>query len=100
MMTNLNETLNTLFRSEAFVAEAKRVTTIEEMQKLAAKYGVCLTEEEVVEMCRTIAEQLQADGELSEEALENVAGGVWGWVVVGVVSVGAFALGVYNGYKG
>ena len=98
-MTNLNETLNTLFRNEAFAEEAKHVTTVEEMQKLAAKYDVRLTEEEIVEMCRVIAEQLQADGELSETALENVAGGVWGWVVVGVVSVGAFALGVYNGYK-
>lgn len=95
----MNEKMNTLFRNEAFVAEVKNVTTVEEMQKLMAKHGAAVSEDEIMEMCRIIAEQMQNDGELSEEALENVAGGVWGWVVVGVVSAGAFALGLYNGYK-
>jgi len=42
--------------------------------------------------------------ELTEETLDNVDGGVAGWlivggVVIGCACVGAFAVGVYNGYQ-
>ncbi len=39
--------------------------------------------------------------ELNEETLDNVDGGVAGWVIAGgvVIVVGVFAAGVYSGYQ-
>lgn len=99
-MTNLNDKLNVLFMNESFTVEAKTVTTVEEMQKLMKKYDVEMSSDEIVEMCRVIAEQMNSEEELSENTLDNVSGGFPGWwIAVGVVCVGAFALGIYNGLK-
>lgn len=99
-MNTLNEKMNMLFKNEGFTAEAKGITTVEEMQKLMAKYEVEMSEEEIHEMCRIIANQIEGEEELSENALDSVAGGFPGWwIAVGVVCVGAFAVGVYNGLK-
>lgn len=99
-MTNLNDKLNVLFMNESFTVEAKTVTTVEEMQKLMKKFDVEMSSDEIVEMCRVIAEQMNSEEELSENVLDNVSGGFPGWwIAVGVVCVGAFALGIYNGLK-
>lgn len=99
-MTNLNEKLNILFQNEGFTAEAKNVTTVEEMQKLMQKYDVEMSAEEIVEMCKIVVSHLNSGEELTEDVLDDVAGGFPGWwVAVGIVCIGAFALGVYNGLK-
>lgn len=93
-----NEKLQSLLKDEAFVERILRMTP-EEVQKVLEEEGVHFTVEEIIqagEMIKAIAEN---DGELSEEALENVAGGgklgkkigsfVVGIVVGGIIVTGA-----------
>lgn len=97
-----NEKLKALFESESFKQEAQGVATAEELKELFQKNGVEMTVEEVVELCGQIAKQMDVgdDGEISEEALENVTGGIAPWLIgLGVLCIGAVALGIYNGYQ-
>lgn len=93
------EELSAIFQNEKFKLEAEKLITVEDMQSLFAKYNVQLTLEEVKELCRQIGRYMQnaKDGELEEDTLELVSGGIaWGMIALGAVCVGAFALGVYN----
>lgn len=97
-----NEKLVMIFQNEEFKHESQGMKTAEDLQKLLAKYGLELTMDEVYGLCAQIACS-QKDGELDEEDLETVSGGA-AWVAVaaiglGVVCIGSFAIGVYNGYK-
>lgn len=97
-----NEKLKELFLSESFKKEAESLKTAEELQELFHKNGLEMTIEEVVDLCGKIAHQMEAgnDGEISEEALDDVTGGVaWALVGLGVLCIGAVALGIYNGYQ-
>lgn len=97
-----NEKLKELFLSESFKKEAENLKTAEELQELFCKHGLEMTVEEVVDLCGKIARQMEAgeNGEISEDALEDVTGGIaWALVGLGVLCVGAVALGIYNGYQ-
>ena len=97
-----NTKLEQAMMTESFKKEVKTVTTAAELKELFHKYDVELTEEEVVDFCGNIAKQMEAgeNGELSEDALENIAGGFWGAVIgVGVLVIGCVGLGIYNGYQ-
>ena len=94
-----NQKLEALFKSAEFKAAAENVTTAEELQALFAKNGVEMSLDDVYELCGQIATQVQAgDGELSEDALESVSGGIITMVACGVVCIGALAVGIWNGY--
>ncbi len=89
-----------LFQSESFKAEVANITTAEELQKAFERHGVDMTLDEVIGLCGQIAHQMQSDDELDEDALENVSGGIaWALVGLGVVCLGAVALGIWNGYN-
>lgn len=94
--------LNALFTNEAFKAEADKISTAEELQELFAKYGVEMTLDEVIDLCGVIARYMQSEDseELSEDDLDNVAGGI-AWLAIGVavLCIGALAIGIYNGYQ-
>lgn len=98
ILVNKSDVLSAVFSNEAFKAEAQTLKSLEDLQNLLAKYDVQLSIEEVKELCAQIAEAAKVgdNDELTEDALENVAGGVWGYVVLGVVCLGAFCLGIYN----
>lgn len=96
-MTNTNEKLLQLFSSEEFKAEAANIQTAEELRTLFETHGVNLSIEEVLELCEAIAKQMESnelssEGEISEDGLENVAGG---FVVSALaITTGAVCIGV------
>ena len=98
-----NTKLTQLFQDPSFKKEAEGIKTAEEMQALFAKHGVDYSLDEVYALCEAIAKRMEAsneEGELTEDALEDVAGGIAiGLIIFGVGCVGAAALGIYNGYK-
>lgn len=97
-----NQKLAELFESEQFKEEASKIQTAEELQALFAEHGVDLTMDEVINLCAAIAAQM-GEAELSEEDLENVAGGFGivtvGLICLGVACIGGLAVGIYNGYR-
>ena len=101
-LTEKNEKLVEILQNEQFKLEAQSLQTAEDFQALLAKNGLELSLDEVYGFCAQVANSMNQE-ELSEDALDDVAGGV-AWVVVGAVAlgvacVGSFAVGVYNGYK-
>ena len=105
-MKDFDQQLFTLFQNPDFQERANNIQSVEELQRLFANYGVDMTFEQVNELCLAIGKRAaqEADGELTEDALDDVAGGI-GIVTltcigVGVLCIGAFCLGVYNSYKG
>ena len=64
-----------LMDSEEFVQKLNLTNGVEEMQKLFEQYGVEVPLEELNQMVSVA--HVGVDGELNEEALENVAGGGW-----------------------
>ena len=68
--------LQELLNDEAFEAEIRDVHTPEELQALFASKGLEMSLEEVEALCSQAAAAVGgAEGELDEQALENVAGG-------------------------
>ena len=97
------EQLSKLFQDEAFKAEVSELKTAEELQAAFARHGVNITKDEVIDLCGAIAQQMDKgdEEELNEEALENVSGGIaFSLIALGVVCIGAVALGIWNGYNG
>ena len=98
-----NAKLMEIFENEQFKEEAANLTTAEELQTLFARYGLEMSTDEVMNLCGAIVRQMESGDELSESDLEDVAGGIAGFVVgvvfLGIGCLGATALGIYNGYK-
>lgn len=105
-MENLDQQLTALFQDASFAEKAKNFKTVEDMKIALEAHGIEMSIDEVTELCLAIGKRAaQENGEeLSEEALDDVAGGfgivTWVCIGVGVLCIGAFAVGVYNGYKG
>ena len=95
---NKNEKLNELFQNPDFLKEAAVFKTVDDFQKGFAKYGLEMSEDEVIEFCGMVAEHTK-QGEVGEAELENVAGGIGVAFWIGVGCVAAAAIGIYNGYK-
>lgn len=94
--------LTELFKSDTFKAEVANVKTAAELQEAFARNGVEMTQNEVLDLCGKIAQQVESNegGELTEENLENVSGGIaWALIGLGVVCLGGTALGIWNGYQ-
>lgn len=102
------ENISNLFQNEAFQAEAKECKTMDDFHALFNRHGAEISEEETIELISQIAEKRQQmdNGELAEEDLDNVAGGIVltgglaiaACVGVGALCVGAFAISAYNAY--
>ncbi|MDY2700265.1 MAG: Nif11-like leader peptide family natural product precursor [Lachnospiraceae bacterium] len=70
------ERMDEVFKDDKFVETLLAMETPEEMQNALAEKGVEVSLEEVVQ-AKNLVSQYQA-GELTEEELENVAGGMSG----------------------
>ena len=91
-----------LFKSDTFKAEVANVKTAADLQEAFARNDVEMTQNEVLDLCGEIAQQMESNegGELTEENLENVSGGIaWTLIGLGVVCLGSAALGIWNGYQ-
>lgn len=71
----MEEKLKELLKDESFVKELVDKETAEEAQALLASKGVNLTAEQLNEIRKGIAARIEGGEELSDEQLENVAGG-------------------------
>lgn len=90
-----------LINDEAFVKKAFCVDTVEEVQAAFAEQGVEITPEEIYAIGDAVSAATAGDGELYEDALDAVAGGVIEWIVVGkvIVAVGGAILGLWSWYR-
>jgi hypothetical protein len=77
------ETVNSLLKNEDFLQRIAKADTKEELQSLLAAEGIEMSFEEIDKALEAAAKQAQ-DGEMNEEMLENVSGGV---VVAGTILV-------------
>lgn len=101
--------ISELFKNEAFQKEAEGCKTMEDFHALFTAHGVEISQEETVELISQIAEkkQQQDNGEICEEDLDNVSGGlaltgaaaVAACVGLGVVGVGVAAGAAYVAYQ-
>ena len=98
-MTNKNmEQLKAAMQDKNYVKELMALETIDAIQAKFAEAGIDLTAEEVETIVHeVVALEANADGELSEEALESVAGG--GAILGMAIFIGLTAAGVYIGWK-
>ena len=75
----MNEQLMSLMKNKEFVEKMLKCKKAAEVQALFAEYGCELTLEEVNSLCKqlksTFQKALENGGELSENDLEDVAGG-------------------------
>ena len=87
------EKFSALLKDEAFVKELVEKETVEEAQALLASKGVELSADQLNEIRKGIAARIEGGEELSDEQLENVAGGFADAitsVVDAIISVGDF----------
>ena len=99
------EKLTALFQDESFKKEAEPCDTMEAFQELFNSKGLEMTKDEVVEVISQIAEKKQQldNGEITENDLENVAGGLVisttvFCIGVGIACIGSGAAAAYAGY--
>lgn len=84
--------VNELLAQESFLEKLETAETDEAVQKLFADNGVELTLDEIDQMCKESVAAHES-GELSEESLDSVSGGV-----IGCFIVGSAAIAFYAGY--
>jgi prefoldin subunit 5 len=75
-----------IFSDEAYVSSLLALDTPEEVQASLAEKGIDLSETEITTLLDTI-QNTQSDGELSEEALETVTGGLVNLILFGIMSL-------------
>ena len=69
-------------KSEAFADALFSKKSSEEIQKLFTENGLELTAEELAAVTATILQGTSGNEELSEDALDSVAGGGLGWLAI------------------
>lgn len=91
-------TINELLENEEFSEKMSTTETTEEVIKVFADYGVAVTEEE---LDAAVAYAKENGGELSEDELNNVAGGVVAECVAlgGLLITLGEKLGVWDWWK-
>jgi hypothetical protein len=65
-----------LFSDEAYVSSLLALDTAEEVQASLAEKGLELSETEITTLLDSIQKYSESDGELSEDSLETVTGGL------------------------
>lgn len=111
------EKISVMFQTPEFQEEANKCETMEDWNALLVRNGIEISFDETVELVSLIAQsKIKLDGgELSEDALDEVSGGVagaaaaglvlsggpavWACVGIGVVCVGAACLAGYTAYQ-
>ena len=81
---------------EEIAAKLTSTESLDEMLAILAANGLELTADEFGEITKTIAEN-NAEGELDENDLEDVAGG--GWLAI-VIKVAYYGYKIYKAIKG
>jgi hypothetical protein len=76
------ENVKEVFSDEAFVKELFEMETASQVQAALKEKGIELTEAEILEIRDTLAKV--ESGELTEDMLENVAGGI---TIAGIISI-------------
>ncbi len=96
-----SEQFNALMNDQDFVVKMLSQESAEDVQKLYAENGVELTMDEVKALGEALDKVDQPEGELDEDALENVSGGVLTALAVAkcIIGVGGAALAIYKWYK-
>lgn len=88
------EKLLTIINDKEFPDKLSACDSMEKLRKLFADGGLELSDEQIREMFQGVADCFEKikknDGELTEEELEEIAGG-WSWKVFGVFGVVAAA---------
>ncbi|MGN1367590.1 MAG: hypothetical protein ACI4WX_01870 [Aristaeellaceae bacterium] len=101
MDTRKMEKLNELFADAAFAEQVRTLDTAGELQALLAEKGIELTQEEfeeLLEACEKLAGQ--ADGELTDEQMEDVSGGVCaGTILLCAVAVACISWHIKRWFK-
>jgi hypothetical protein len=103
MVTEIvSKKIEELFHEETFAcAFFENIESADEVKKLFAEKGVELSDEEVGELIAYTKSNVigNESGELSESEMENVSGGVLGWIALGVASGIFFGYQAYQGGK-
>ena len=98
------EKLEELFKNEDFVKELAPTSSAAEAQAVFAAHGLELTPEEVKAISQQFAGCIKKleenDGELSEEDLEQISGGVFGGDTTGLMIEFGTASAVIGAYAG
>ena len=101
-----NVVLNKLMEDKEFVEKMLSQETPEDVQKLFHENGVEFTMDEVMALGRELDRLSNAgNGELDEQALEDVSGGVvitaaTAWAIAkAAIAVGGAGLAIYKWYK-
>ncbi len=82
----MNEKLNALLKDQDFIEKLTNSETDTDVQALLTENGVELTLEEINAIKKGVDAHISGDGELSEDELENVAGGIdIGGIISGIV---------------
>jgi len=98
MMNKNMEKLQAAMQDKNYVRDLMALETIDAIQAKFAEAGIDLTAEEVETIVReVVALEAKTDGELSEDALESVAGG--GPILGMAIFLGLTAAGVAIGWK-
>ena len=88
-----------VFSDEAFVKELVELDTPEEVQARLKEKGVDVSVEEIEQIAKAL--QSQAEGELDEDALEDVAGGIiFTTLVLSSIGIAAAITGTVKSGKG
>jgi hypothetical protein len=99
----MNEKLTELLKNEEFcIAFFDALEDIPTLKSLLERSGISATDEEIRQLVAIAKQQIaKADGaELSEDDLDDVSGGIIGWVIAGTVSGIFFGYQVYKARKG
>ena len=93
----LTEKLNELMEDQQFAEKLGAAESVEDMVRVLGEYGVTVTPEELDGMLTAVP----AGGELSEEDLENVSGGLIypRWLILLAFKLGVAVGKLYLKYK-
>lgn len=91
----MNEKMNELLSNQEFVEKLMSLETESEVQDMLAENGVDLSVEQIAMIKKGVASQLTESDELSDDALETVAGGV---DIGGIIESVAKAIGTLGDY--
>ncbi len=97
MNTVIVEKVQNLLSDDKFISKLNEKESFMEIKDLFGENGVELSEDELKMILNAILVTVdKSNGEISETELENVNGGIVGWVILGV---GAGIVGGVSAYK-
>ena len=98
----MNEKLVELFKNESFCSEFfDAIEDMSALNTLLNSNGIAIGENEIKELVMVVKQQMSNanSDELDADALDNVTGGLIGWVVAGVASAAFFGYQTYKNTK-